>query len=387
MLFMKTSKYDLIIVGGGVLGAFHAFHALQKGLSVLLLERDSTPVGATVRNFGQIVPSGQESRWWEYGKTALSVYRNLQARSDLTIRENGSTYIASDDGEMQLLEEMHHIYAARDYPSELLSPAACLQRFPQLSSQYCKGGLHFAQELTAEPRLLISRLLAALEHDFALQYQPNTAVTHCDISGQQCLVRDARGQRYTADRVLIGSGSDFKTLFPEIFAKSAIRLCKLQMMQSIPLPQVSLPGAVLTGLTIRRYEAFHACPSYPTVCSTHPQAELERYGIHILFKQGLDSSIIIGDSHEYALPGQEESLDFGISQYLNTLMIQEAQRILDLPSLPIQQYWAGYYASHEKGIFEYQFADRIFISTGIGGKGMSTGAGYALEHLNRVILA
>ena len=32
--------YDLIVVGSGVLGTFHAYHALKKGLSVAIIEKD-----------------------------------------------------------------------------------------------------------------------------------------------------------------------------------------------------------------------------------------------------------------------------------------------------------------------------------------------------------
>ena len=31
--------YDLIVVGSGVLGTFHAFHALKKGLRVAIIEK------------------------------------------------------------------------------------------------------------------------------------------------------------------------------------------------------------------------------------------------------------------------------------------------------------------------------------------------------------
>ena len=47
---------DLLIIGGGVLGSFFAYQALERGLSVVLLERHGAPAGATVRNFGQVVP-------------------------------------------------------------------------------------------------------------------------------------------------------------------------------------------------------------------------------------------------------------------------------------------------------------------------------------------
>ena len=88
--------YDLIIVGAGVLGTFHAYHAAKAGLRVLLLEKDRYPVGATVRNFGQVVPSGLAGRWFEYGRRSLEIYRDIQQETDLTVRANGTIYVASD---------------------------------------------------------------------------------------------------------------------------------------------------------------------------------------------------------------------------------------------------------------------------------------------------
>ena len=35
------NRYDLIVVGGGVLGTFHAYHASQKGLKVAVLEKNN----------------------------------------------------------------------------------------------------------------------------------------------------------------------------------------------------------------------------------------------------------------------------------------------------------------------------------------------------------
>ena len=63
MIHHKT-HWDLIIVGAGALGTFHALFALRKGLNVLLLEKDLRPVEATVRNFGQVIPSGMVEHEW-----------------------------------------------------------------------------------------------------------------------------------------------------------------------------------------------------------------------------------------------------------------------------------------------------------------------------------
>ncbi|GAB3543766.1 FAD-dependent oxidoreductase [Spirosoma fluminis] len=54
--------YDLIVIGAGALGTFHAYHAAKAGLRVLLLEKDNYPVGATVRNFGQVEDLGYHTQ-------------------------------------------------------------------------------------------------------------------------------------------------------------------------------------------------------------------------------------------------------------------------------------------------------------------------------------
>ena len=64
-------KYDLIIVGAGILGTAHAYHAANKGLKVLILEKDNFPVGSTVRNFGQVVPSGMAGSWFDQDRKSV----------------------------------------------------------------------------------------------------------------------------------------------------------------------------------------------------------------------------------------------------------------------------------------------------------------------------
>ena len=51
---MKTLKFDLIIVGGGIAGLWLLNRATQEGYSALLLEKNSLGGGQTVRSQGII---------------------------------------------------------------------------------------------------------------------------------------------------------------------------------------------------------------------------------------------------------------------------------------------------------------------------------------------
>lgn len=382
----QQAHFDLIIVGGGVLGAFHAYFALQQGLKVLLLEKDPRPTEATVRNFGQIVPSGMsDGDWFTYGRNSLDTYKSIQAQFDISIRQNGSTYVASSENEMQVLLEKQQQYQEQDYACQILSAAQCRERLPALKESYCAGGLFFPQEVTAEPTVLIHRLLEFMVTRLGLVYRPATPVIACTSNSSGCEVRDVFGQTHRANRAIICSGRDFKFLFPEVFRTSDLEICKLQMLATYPLSQVQLPGSILTGLSIRRYYAFKSCPSYANLRPEEVAEDLRQWGIHILFKQAVDGSIIIGDSHEYADTTATQELDYNVADEINTAILREAQQILNLPDWRIRRSWNGYYSQSKSAeIFEHVIDDKIHIATGIGGKGMTTAAGFAQHHLRRL---
>ena len=378
--------FDVICIGAGALGTFHAYFAAKKGKKVLLIERDFTPYEGAVRNFGQCVASGQEiPTWRERGLKTLSTYKQIEAKTSITLRNNGTCFIASDEAEMQLLEEMQQYNTQSGYESRLLSKEDVLEKYNTVKPAYVKGALFYPQEISLEPRTAIGKIIAFVQKDVGVQFKNYTTVTRCERNNGKIDVQTAGGERYTADTAIICSGREFKILYPEQFKTSGLRVSKLQMMITEPMPEVALPGNILSGYSIRRYEAFHSCPSYPTLCANFKDAEVEdKYGIHILFKQAIDGSIIIGDSHEYATADNTETLDFGISTYINELMLREAKKIMELPHWNIQSYWNGYYATHTDGIYDQQVDDGIHIITGIGGKGMSTGAGYAEEKINHL---
>ena len=379
-----TSSYDLIIIGAGALGTFHAYHAAKSGKRVLLLEKDSYPVGATVRNFGQVVPSGLAGRWFEYGRRSMEIYREIQQETDLTVRPNGTVYIASDPDEWILANELHDRYQQLGYTSELLPKVQCLANYPALKPDYAVGGIFFPQEMSVEPEQMIHRLLAFIQQKYSVDYRPGSVVIDVQPNASGATVTLSNRQQVQAERVLICGGHEVRLLFPEVLAQAGLVVSKLQMLLAEPVAGLHLPGNILTGLTIRRYEAFQECPSYASINANTPEhlAELKKWGIHILFKQAIDGSIIVGDSHEYAAATQAEDLGYHTQDYINELMLDEARRIVTFP-LTVKKTWAGFYSQTKDEIFDHDVTDSIRIVTGIGGKGMSSGAGYAEESIRQ----
>lgn len=154
-------------------------------------------------------------------------------------------------------------------------------------------------------------------------------------------------------------------------------------MQTKPQKNYKLKGSILTGWSIRRYEAFAECPSFKQIKEKEIKDSLQKkWGVHILFKQTTDGSVILGDSHEYADAANIDDLDSDLNMDIDNFIVNEAKKIFSLPNYDIQSRWYGMYSRCKtKDIFRKTIGENIHIITGIGGKGMTGSAGYAKKSI------
>jgi len=324
--------------------------------------------------------------WFEYSRRSLQIYQEIQRENDLSIRQNGSIYIASDAEEQQLLHELKASFDDRNYACHLLSKQQCLDKWPVLEPSYVKEALFFPEELSVDPLRMIHQLIAYMKAKYEkLTYLSDTPVCRLEQDANQVTLFSSRGETYHGNKVLLCSGAEFSLLYPELFSESSLEVSKLQMLRTVAMPSVKLTGNILTGLTIRRYESFTECPSFSKLSEPEHYAELKHWGIHILFKQADDGSIILGDSHEYASAANRDQLSYEINQHINDLIIREAERIVKLKFDQLTSSWAGFYSQHPDDIFYRQLSTNVHVLTGIGGKGMSSSAGFAEQKLPEIM--
>ena len=380
--------YDLIVIGAGILGTFHAYHAAERGLKVALVEKNSSPRDATVRNFGQAVPSGFDQDWQRIGRRSLEIYQSIQSRFDITARNNGSLYVASNDEEQTLLDELAVINKSNGYSSERWSVEQCRARYPRLCADYCRGGLFFPEEFSINPLRMIHRLHQFMAERGKVDLYYRTLVQELDANADGTVTARISGKRtLSADKVIVCCGHEFQSLFPEIFAQSAMEIVKLQMLRLKPQLPGEILGNLLTGLTIRRYESFKECPSYEQIIAAQPADSFsQKWGVHILFKQEADGGIILGDSHEYMPAARADEIGYDLREDVNRYFIDEGRKIMDLPSWEIESSWNGFYCQTKEsgGVFRHKPGKNIHVITGIGGKGVTGSPGFAEKNINAI---
>ncbi|MDJ1472129.1 TIGR03364 family FAD-dependent oxidoreductase [Cytophagaceae bacterium DM2B3-1] len=368
------SRYDIAIVGAGIVGLAMAYTAARRGLKVGVFERNGKAIGASIRNFGMIWPIGQPSGvLLERALRSREIYLDVAKQAGFWYNPNGSLHVAYHKDEWAVLEEFVEQNRGNGYTCELITDTKKIQeKSPAVKAEGLIGALWSETEMIVDPREVIATLPDFLHQKYEVDFHFGTAIT--GVNGSYL---EAGNQKWQADRIVICSGADFETLYPELFASSSITKCKLQMMRTSSQGNGWSMGASLcAGLTLTHYAAFKDCPSLADLNERFAQTmpAYKKYGIHVLVSQNAKGELTLGDSHEYGLtpePFDKSEIDQWVLDYLATFA--------HFPDLHIKERWHGIYPKLTNGGTELvvEAESNVWIVNGLGGAGMTLSLGLA----------
>lgn len=366
------------VIGSGIVGLAHAWAAAREGDRVTVFERSDKARGASVRNFGMFWPIGQTADLLPIALRSGELWREFSKTMNTTARRCGSACVVDHDDEAAVLEEFVRLAPDLGYECELWTPEKAESLCPGIRKGVAKAVMFSPTECNVDPREALAMLPHYLTERHDVRFHWNTTVTEV-FSGS---LRTAAGARHAFDRILICSGHDFETLFPEIFAAAPLKICKLQMLRTIPQPAGWKLGPMLSsGLTLRHYDSFAICPSIGEVKQrvARESPELDRYGIHVMASQDRDGGLVLGDSHEYGT-----DIEIFDKAVIDDLILRELRRLFDFPDWTLAERWHGLYAKNPDGpIFRCEPLPEVHIATGTGGSGMTLSFGLAERFLGK----
>ncbi|HWD56137.1 MAG TPA: FAD-dependent oxidoreductase [Acidimicrobiales bacterium] len=363
-----------VVVGGGIIGTWHALELLEAGFTVDHLEADRAPVGASVRNFGLVWVSGRRNG------SELDVARRARRRweeigslvPDVGFRPCGSLTVATTDSERAVMTAFARLPDAAARTIRFLEPDDVRACNPAIGGDVT-GALHCELDAVVEPRLAPAALRAHLATRAPDRYRFHQGRRVTQTA--PCAAVDTSGTRWEADLVVIATGAAYDHLAAAAPLAERLRRVRLQMFETEPF-RGRLATSVADADTLRYYPAYEPAPRHELGQQNGIGAA---HHLQLLVVQRPDGGLTIGDTHAYGEP-----FDFALCEEPTAELLARAGRILGAGLPPIRRRWEGVYAECTDGAvcLREQVDDGVWLVTGPGGRGMTCAPAIARDTLD-----
>jgi sarcosine oxidase, subunit beta len=200
-------KTDVIVVGGGIMGAASAFFLRQRGLSVALIERGLIGQQASGTNFGNVRRQGRFLPQLPLANRSREIWGRLGELlgEDAEFLISGHLRIAYTKEMTGRIEQ--YARDARPYglDLEILSGNVLRDRFPFLGPEV-RAGSYSPLDGHANPRLAAPAFGRAAKRDGALVFE-NTEIAVVEKNAAGFRVESADGRVFMGEQVLISAGA------------------------------------------------------------------------------------------------------------------------------------------------------------------------------------
>jgi glycine/D-amino acid oxidase-like deaminating enzyme len=338
-----TTSYDVIIAGGGIVGACCALACAQAGLKTALVERDFLGSGATAAGMGHIVVMDDSEAQFALTRRSQQLWQSLSPSLPpaAEYQTPGTLWVAADDEELAEATRKQAWLTARNVPARLLSAYGLAALEPNLRP-------HLAGALLVEQDAVLYPPVAALHLAREAQNLGATLLigrTVTQMSHGEATLDD--GTILRAPRLVNALGAESPRLTP-----------------GIPIKKRKGHLAITD-----RYPAFvrHQLVELGYLKSAH---SLTADSVAFNVQPRQTGQVLIGSSRQY---GNENP---AVDQPLLTSMLDRATHYMpELASLHILRVWTGFRAATPDKLPLIGPLDNdptLWLATGHEGLGITT---------------
>ncbi|HEX5889105.1 MAG TPA: FAD-dependent oxidoreductase [Pyrinomonadaceae bacterium] len=135
---MSADAYDVVVIGGGIVGAACALECAAEKLKVAIVEARMVGGGATAAGMGHLVVMDDSEAQFALTRYSQVLWNELRDELPRTVEHDacGTIWVAADDEEMAEVLRKERFYSERGVAVEVLDAQALAEAEPNL-----RGGL------------------------------------------------------------------------------------------------------------------------------------------------------------------------------------------------------------------------------------------------------
>lgn len=196
---------DVVVIGGGIIGAFAAYYMARRGLSVALVEKGRIGAEQSSRNWGWCRQQNRDARELPMATRSLELWEQFtqDTGEDTGFNRHGLLYLSNDDEEIGRWARWREFATTAGVTTHMLSGREATERGAATAKAW-KGGVFSPTDGTADPAKAAPAVAAALMKLGGSVHQ-NCAARGVELEGGRlCGVVTEAGTIKTRSAVLAG---------------------------------------------------------------------------------------------------------------------------------------------------------------------------------------
>jgi len=220
---------QVVIVGGGIIGACTALELAQRGIPVVLCEKGSVGEEQSSRNWGWVRKMGRDIREMPLMIRAMEKWEGLAGviGADPGFRRQGTTYFCDHEADMAKYEAWMKAMAAFALDTHFVNRQRVNELAPGNTRNFA-GGLHTPSDGFAEPHLA-TRLIVQGARRLGATIVEGCAVRGFETEGGRVSEVVTEKGRIRCQSVILAGGA-----WSSLFGKNqSVRIPQLKMLSQV----------------------------------------------------------------------------------------------------------------------------------------------------------
>jgi len=207
-----AAAYDVVVAGGGIVGAACAIACARNGMRVALVERDVLGSGATAACMGHVVLMDDSDAQFALTRYSQQLWKQLapQLPASAEYEQRGTLWIAADREEMEAAGRKFAWYSARSVPCRLLTAEELRREEPNLAPGLAGGLLVIEDSVVYPPAIALALARQAQQLGATLLIGRSVKA----LGEGHVLLDD--GSELRAGHIVLAMGADSPQLRPDL---------------------------------------------------------------------------------------------------------------------------------------------------------------------------
>jgi len=342
---MQESSAEVVVIGGGVVGASIAFHLAEADVDVALIEKSELGAGSTSKAAGGLRTIFSDDLNIEIALRSIEAYRNFSARPghEVDFKVHGYLILISREDDLENFRRIVERQSAFGIPSRIISPEEAREINPMISTEGLIAALHSPTDAQCSPEGAVMGY-AQGARKLGAKILQGEGVTGIAREANSITAVHTASRKISTSTVVIAAGVWSPEIGEMVGLNIPVRPYKREIVITDPL------GSHWSGMP----DSLPMTIDFSSTLSWRPEG----------------GALLIGFSDERVPAGFDTTRD---PRYIEMLAELALHRIPITSELGIGKGWAGLYDTSPDNnalLGEAESPNRVLYATGFSGHGV-----------------